>query len=137
MAIEPASAPEYYFRHKNIIRLYVSVVCTINVAPLTITHVYLTTIALYNTLHAFRIENSCTDVGTPERSKDFVARTGFPAENLFLDPGKNCNIDFTILASSWEGIGVYIPVLSAASLAAASAVRKCTVYDTGHACYLI
>mmetsp|Transcript_52596 Transcript_52596/g.114808 ORF Transcript_52596/g.114808 Transcript_52596/m.114808 type:complete len:144 (+) Transcript_52596:3-434(+) len=25
-------------------------------------------------------------IGTPERSKDFVARTGFPAENLLLDP---------------------------------------------------
>lgn len=25
-------------------------------------------------------------IGTPERSKDFVARTGFPADRLFLDP---------------------------------------------------
>jgi len=25
-------------------------------------------------------------IGTPERAKDFVARTGFPAEALFLDP---------------------------------------------------
>ncbi|GAX72876.1 hypothetical protein CEUSTIGMA_g331.t1 [Chlamydomonas eustigma] len=25
-------------------------------------------------------------IGTPERSKDFVARTGFPASNLYLDP---------------------------------------------------
>ncbi|KAG1662122.1 hypothetical protein FOA52_012984 [Chlamydomonas sp. UWO 241] len=25
-------------------------------------------------------------IGTPERSKDFVARTGFPAESLFVDP---------------------------------------------------
>lgn len=25
-------------------------------------------------------------IGTPERSKDFVAKTGFPAEDLFVDP---------------------------------------------------
>lgn len=33
-------------------------------------------------------------IGTPERSQDFVARTGFPASNLYLDPD---NLTYTAI----------------------------------------
>ena len=55
-------------------------------------------------------------IGTPERSKDFVAKTGFPAEDLFVDPGEKGGPAPTVLAG---------PNLCAASCICQTSVLLC------------
>ena len=47
-------------------------------------------------------------LGTPERSKDFVSRTGFPADRLFLDPGDHVDASCLGLARASAALFRYV-----------------------------